>query len=341
MSQKSFRSFAFLLLLTSATALIAQDQPAEASAPTTSTSLPLTTTLPKDFPVITAETPCPKSAAKPACKMVVTRQEFESLVDALNPRMIKPERHELAESYGRILALSQQAIQKGLDRDPEVQAQLKYQRLHALAIAMAREIYKDAQDSPSGDAEQYYQAHKSLFERYSFERLFIPKQKRGEAPKNADFQTALQQANEALPDPELKALADQMYARAEAGEDFLKLQKEVFQQTGITSDPDVKVNDLRRGDLSETQNVAFELAPGKMTPVIADYSGYFIYKLVSRVVPPFNEVKPQVVVRMENDKQTQAVKNIEKQYKAKINQAYFDKYDPPPPDPNAPEMDND
>src|SRR5438105_7662450 len=162
------------LLLTSAVAVSAQEAAAENDKQSAPAALPLTTTLPKDYPVVSISTPCPKAAAKRGCKMVVTRQEFEDLVNSMNPRMIKPERHELAESYGRALALSQEALKKGLDRDPRVQAQLRYQRLYALASAMAREIYKETLASPSEDAEKYYATHKSAFERFNFERLYIP-----------------------------------------------------------------------------------------------------------------------------------------------------------------------
>ena len=328
------------LLLTSAVAVSAQE-PAGGTKEAAPAALPLTTTLPKNYPVVSMTTACPKSAAKRGCSTVVTRDEFEALVNAMNPRMIKPERHELAENYGRVLALSQLALKKGLDRDPHVQAQLRYQRLHALASAMAREIYKDTLASPSEDAEKYYAAHKSAFERFNFERLYIPKQKRTEVAKASDLESAVQQANADQPDKQMTALAEQVYARAQAGEDFAKLQKEVFQQAGIETDPNVKVDDIRRGDFSDAQAVAFDLTPGKMTPVIADYNGYFIYKLVSRTVPPFEEVRPQVTVRMQNDKSTQAVKNIEKLYNAKVNNAYFEKYDPPPPSDNEPELDTD
>src|SRR5581483_9086350 len=141
----------------------------------------------------------------------------ENLVKDINARMIKPERRDLAETYARVLALSQEAMKKGLDRDPRVQAQLHYLRLQTLANATAKKIYLDSLASPSEDAEKYYQTHKPLFERFNFERLYIPKQKRGEKPRSTD--TA---ATPDTPDPsekEMKALADQTYARAQTGED--------------------------------------------------------------------------------------------------------------------------
>src|SRR5207253_7252289 len=142
------------------------------------------------------------------------------------------------------------------------------------------------------------------------ERIFVPKEKRVEQPKSADLESAMQHTSDSS-EKEMKALAEQVYTRAQAGEDFAKLQKEVFQQAGIATDPTVKVEDLRRGDLSDVQNVVFDLTPGKVSPLLNDYNGYFIYKMVSREVPPFQAVRQQVTVRMQNDKSTEAVKNIE------------------------------
>ncbi len=81
-------SLCFLMVLPMAHAQ--QAKPAAESEPAT---LPLTTTLAKSYPVITVASACPKAAPKPGgCKTVITREEFEELVDAINPRMIKLER---------------------------------------------------------------------------------------------------------------------------------------------------------------------------------------------------------------------------------------------------------
>jgi len=330
------------LLLASPVAIFAQESAPEANSTKSEAppALPSTATLPKDYPVVSIQTPCPKSAAKRECQTIVTRKEFEDLVNVMNPRMIKPERQDLADTYGRVLALSEEALKKGLDRDPRVQAQLRYIRVHTLANAMAKELYMEALASPSEDAEKYYAEHKSLFEHFNLERLFVPKEKRVEQPKSADLESAMQHTSDSS-EKEMKALAEQVYTRAQAGEDFAKLQKEVFQQAGIATEPTVKVEDLRRGDLSDLQNVVFDLTPGKISPLLDDYNGYFIYKMVSREVPPFQAVRQQVTVRMQNDKSTEAVKNIEKLFKAHVNTEYFDKYDPPPPNPNEPEMESD
>jgi hypothetical protein len=352
MSRKwiSFPSlFIVSLMLIASSGVLAGGQSEPESKPAKSDTpapLPSTATLPKNYPVITIQTPCPKPAAsskapaKSNCKVTVSREDFEALVNALNPSMVKGERRILAATYGKALALSQEASRRGLDRDPRLQAQLRYSRLILLANAMGKEIYKDSLASPAEDAEKYYATHKALFERFTFDRIYVPLEKRSAPPKSADTTAALEQGSE-LSQKEMKELAAQVYARAVAGEDFAMLQREVFKAAEIATDPNIKVEDLRRGDLSDVQNVIFDLEPGKISALLSDETGYFIYKMVSRQVPPFQTVKPQVTVRMQNDKSADAVSTIEKLSKAQVNDAYFDKYDPPPPSANEPDMDTD
>jgi hypothetical protein len=310
----------------------------------TASALPLTTTLPKSYPVITAKGPCPKTAAtskvKSDCKVTLGREEFEALVNSLDPKMVKGERQVLAGTYGKALALAMEATRRGLDRDPRLQAQIKYSRLILLANAMSKELYKDALASPEQEAEKYYETHKSLFERFTFDRIYIPLEKQPASPEQASVAVASAEGTE-LKQKEMKQLAEKLYARAVAGEDFDKLQKEAFKAAEMPTEANIKVEDLRRGDLSETQNVIFDLQPGKISLLLTDQTGYFIYKLLSRTVPPFETVKPQVTVRMQNDKSATGIRNIEKMSEAHVNGAYFDKYDPPPANENEPDMDSD
>jgi hypothetical protein len=318
----------------------AEAKAAKSDAP----ALPSTTTLSKNFPVVTAKGPCPKPAGKAApkaeCKVTLGREEFESLVNSLNPDMVKGERRVLAAAYGKALALSLEATRRGLDRDPRVQAQLRYNRLILLANAMSKELYKDAMASPEEDAEKYYAAHKSLFERFTFDRIYIPFERQAASPEQGSVAAPSAEGNE-VQQKEMKELAERMYARALAGEDFDKLQKEAFKIAGIGTEANIKVEDLRRGDLSEVQNVIFDLQPGKISSLLTDNSGYFIYKLVSRTAPPFETVKPQVTVRMQNDKSASGIQQIEKMSEAQVNSAYFDKYDPPPSAEKDGDMDSD
>ncbi|MBZ5599730.1 MAG: peptidyl-prolyl cis-trans isomerase [Acidobacteriia bacterium] len=334
-------AFLFTLMLVLPGSSTAQEPQADTSV--TATPLPLTSTLPRSYPVITVQGVCPasqpggKSAAKSGCPIVVTRAEFEELVDALDPKMLKRDRHDLARNYGQLLALSQEAIRKGMDKEPRVKALVRYSQITALASAVSKEIYRDQVSASPEQMEKYYQTHKATFDAYTFQRLFIPREKQGETLSLDDAAKADSPSTEAA----MKALAESMHARALAGEDFVTLQKEVFTAASIKSEPNVNMENIGRGSLPKEQNEIFDLAPGKISSLLTDNTGYYIYKLVSKQTPAFDSVREQVQVSMLNQGTTEAFAQIQKLSQATVNETYFDKYDTPPPNPNEPDVDTD
>jgi hypothetical protein len=304
-------------------------------------ALPSTKTLPANYPVITVRGECPKTPAKAStaarCDTVVTRQEFEELIEAINPRMPKYERQDLAKNYGQMLALAQEALKKGLDKNPGVQQLIRYVRTTALGGAAFKQVQRAASEGSGEDVDKYYAANKSKFERFNFERIFIPVEKQAQAASLEEV--GKNEAEMASTEPQMKELAVKVQARAAAGEDFARLQKEAAAQAGIQREVSVKLDDMLRGTLPPGHKQAFELAPGAVSPLISDASGYYIYKLVSKNAPPLEGIRSQVELTMQNDKMSKVLDRIKG--RSAVNQSYFEKYDPPAPDPNEPEVDDD
>ena len=86
-----------------------------------------------DAPVITIEGVCDKGTAAADCKTVVTRAEFEKIVNTMMPNMPKPQQKGFASRYATALVLAQRAHDQGLDKTPEFEVQLQLQRLQTLA----------------------------------------------------------------------------------------------------------------------------------------------------------------------------------------------------------------
>lgn len=298
--------------------------PAQVATPggDTTVKLPSTETLPRDYPVLTLHGICAATAgaAKPAdCKTIITRAEFEKLVNALNPAMSKYERRQLADNYGHILTLSHEAIKRGLDKDPKVLERLRYTRLRILAGEMATDIYEEAMRTPDSEVARYYEEHKESFRRYWLQRIFVPKEKQGElAGKDPENGAS-----------ELRALADQVRARAAAGEDFGKLQKEVTATSGITGEMDINLKDISRRGVPEAHKQVFTLDAGTVSPVITDETGYYVYRIASSEIPPLKEVRQLALTEIQASKQAKAFQKIEDATKPDVNAAYFDKYEPP------------
>ncbi len=335
-------SVQFLLLTALLMPARAQEADAKGAADGASAALPSTRTLARDYPVITVANACPRTAGKTVtkpgsdCKTVITREEFEELVNAVNPRMIKVERRQLAQNYGRMLALENEALREGIDKKPEMQALLRYVRASALGGGAYRQVLREAGENSEAEVEKFYQANQSSYERYTLQRLFIPMVKQQRQAKSLEEVSA--DDGRAASAEEMKALAGKMRVRAAAGEDFIALEKEIFQQSGLSGEPNVLMEDLMRGTLPKDHNQVFELSPGGVSALIVDANGYYVYKVISKKTPAFPTIREQVAIEMENKRTAAALKKIEN---VKVNDTYFEKYDPPAPNPNEPEVDDD
>jgi hypothetical protein len=328
----------------SALFLLAQEpaaQQARSAAENQPKRLPSTATLPADYPVITLPGLCPaaSSGTKTApsqrdCKTVVTRAAFEKLVNAIDPAMSKFERQELAQAYGQNIILAQRAVERGLEKEPRVQELLRYSRLRILASELSQEVFRESTRVSPEEVARFYAENKPVFEKFTLQRIFIPREKQG-GPEESDGQPA------SSPEAAMKALAETIHTRAVAGEDFEKLQQEVFDAAGMTGKADTKMADVTRESLPDLHKPVLDLATGAVSPLFSDSNGYYVYKVLAREVPPLEGVKQQAELRLERKKSFDTLDQIRKSAKAEINDAYFDKYDPPAPNPGEREVEND
>ena len=323
------RSLAVLLLACPLALAQENTPPPEGSkASQVPAALPSTSTLPANYPVITVRNLCPPGAAdnkstKPSpksypCAIVITRAQFERLVNAIDPGMPKGERHQLAETYGSLIYLAREAERRGLDKKPEYQEKLRYDRLRLLAAEASADIYHESMKITEPQVEAYYKQHEDKFRRYDLERIFVPSQKQ---PASSDPDATTE---------EMKALAAKIRARAAAGEDFAKLQKEVSAEAGLPATFDVKLKDSTRSSLPKGHGDVLDLAPGKVSETISDPSGYYIYKVVSSTLPPLSQVRQLAELDLQSATQTQALTSIRERAQPEVSSDYFDKYDPPP-----------
>jgi len=94
----------------------------------------------------------------------------------------------------------------------------------------------------------------------------------------------------------IKEQAQSVYARAQKGEDFIKLVREVSQ--GATASQDGDLGFMQRGDaLPEIQEAARALRPGDSSSPFQCAGGYHIIKLeeVRTPVRPFEKVKDEIM----------------------------------------------
>src|ERR1700733_9403781 len=119
--------------------------------------------VPPDAPVVTINGVCPNPAAgKPDdsnCKTVITRAEFERLLDAVQPNMPPRVRRQFAMRYSSALAMAEKAQEIGLDKGPKFDERLKLARIQILSQAFNQAVQEKAGQISDQDIEDYYKSH--------------------------------------------------------------------------------------------------------------------------------------------------------------------------------------
>src|ERR1700746_690664 len=73
-----------------------------------------TSSVPPDAAVITINGVCDKSAATADCKTVITREQFEKVINSIQPNMPKAQQKQVAARYVNIVLLAGKAHELGL-----------------------------------------------------------------------------------------------------------------------------------------------------------------------------------------------------------------------------------
>src|SRR5215471_5103072 len=68
-------------------------------------------------------------AGKVSCQTVITRAQFEALADALQPNMNLQTKRRLAAVYPRLLAIAQEARNRGFESDAKYKELVRFSRL--------------------------------------------------------------------------------------------------------------------------------------------------------------------------------------------------------------------
>jgi hypothetical protein len=269
--------------------------------------------------VLTLEGPCEQTqkgaVLQSACKNVVTRADIDSLLDLLEPTASPAMRRQFAINYARLVAVSAVANRQHLERDPLVAKQLQMQQklayMQVLANAYFRQVEAEARIVPPFEIDKYYSEHHPDFERGEVRRLQIPKQ-------------ILTGATTSIDSSVLKAKAEELRARAAAGEDFDKVQHAAYEDLGIKApNSSTKLGALRRSGLPADEGAVFDLDPGQVTQVLDSPNAFVVLKLESKKVVSLDDAKPEIVTLLQRERAKQALRDTTESAKAQFNLQYF------------------
>jgi hypothetical protein len=255
-----------------------------------------------DTAVITVPNTC-KPASKD-CKTLVTRKQFESTLLGLSGgQPVAPDvPRRFASQYAEVLVFSQKAAERGMDKEPDTEAGIRYARLQVLATRYLRMLQEKSHPAEE-EIQKYYESNSSQFQGVSLDRVVIP----GSHGKSKKPE-------------ELKALAEEMRKRLAAGEDVSKLQEEVYSKLELKNPPETSKL-IRQGD--PEQESLGKLKVGEVSDVITDPMALLVFRSKGPKAMPLEMVKEEIRGQLYQQKLKAAIDEMMGDRKSILNDAYF------------------
>lgn len=266
--------------------------------------------------------PAPAAAAE-SCTTVVTKEEFDGVLDAISRpgQTIPPTaRQGIAQSYVGLRALAEAARKAGVESSPKFKESMRLARLQKLAELYNREQEDKYRNLSAEEIEAYYQKNLPKYEEVKLHRIFIPKNNPS-AQNKEEFEKKAQ------------GVANEIRERAAKGEDPDQLEKEAYTALGLTAQPvKTDLGSRRRGLLpAQLEAAIFSLKPGEVGKVDEESSGYMIYKVDSKQTAPLDQVKNEISQDLFRQKMDSAIKGVTGAVRAEFNEKYFGPASAPAP----------
>jgi hypothetical protein len=280
----------------------------------------------RDTAVITIPGLCdkpPVDKSKAAdCKTVVTRAEFEQLVEAVAPTIAPAARKQLATQYGVALVMVHKAHQMGLDQGPKFQELMKVARVGVLTKELSQSLQEEAGHISDQDVENYYHNNEIAFQEADLQRIFVPRSKQPEDSKDKPNDDAAKKRQQESEDA-MKKLAEALRVRAAAGEDFDKLQEEAAAAAEFKGKTSTKLGKVRRTSLPPAQAEVMNLKSGETSQLISIPNGYLIYKVGEKGTLPFDKVREEIVSTLRAQRMQDSMQAIQQSATPELNEKYF------------------
>lgn len=247
----------------------------------------------------------------------LTRAQFEVLLAALSqngrPATTPAAKRQVAEQYGELEVLAQEARKRKLDQSPEVKQMMSIQSDSYLANTLAKQISEETHFTDL-DLRAYYDAHKTEFEEAKGGHILI---------RFKGSPVPLKPGEKDLTADEALAKAQDIRKQLQGGADFATIAKAESDDTGSAA----KGGDLgtfRKGQMvAQFDQAAFTVPVGQISEPVKTQFGYHIIKISERTEKPFEEAKPQIEKELKPKMTKDAVEQLKAHTAVTLNDAYF------------------
>jgi len=293
------------------------------AALTTVASLGMAQTTPAPAPAPAAAAAAQADPIVVAAGDVAIRQsEFESALKTLPAEYQQyasgPGKKQFAEDFLRMKLLASAGMKAGLDKDPEVLAQLSLMRENLVAQAQMQRIEKGITVSDE-ELKKKYEENKGQYEQVKARHILV-------AFKGS---AAAQPGKPELTEEQAKAKADDLRKQLVAGASFEELAKKESDDTGSGARGG-DLGEFGRGQMvPEFEKAAFEAKPGDITPVVRTQFGYHIIKVDEHGTTSFEQVKPTLEKNERQARMQAKMDEMKSAAKVTFNDTYFAPATPP------------
>jgi peptidyl-prolyl cis-trans isomerase C len=271
--------------------------------------------------VITIHGLCPTAKSSEnsaaACNTVVTRKQFDALVDALSalgPPLLLPQRRGVAEAYATTLRNYEAAKKAGIEKDPRYAEVMRIAQMRAMGDMYNALLQEKAKKVSPQEIQDYYNANLPKFEELTLRRVTLPRYNTANL-KDEEFAA------------KARKLAGEMHDRAAKDEDMDTIQKETFSALGVKDPPSTHMAVVRRGIYAPDQEKQiFALKANEVTAVFEQPSAFIVFKLESRGTPSLEKSKDEIVRTLVQ----QHMEKLEQSRDKSVQIDYNDQYLGPP-----------
>jgi hypothetical protein len=283
-------------------------------------------TIALDKPLITIRGLCGGLSADTAtsdCKTVMTRAQFEEVINALEPNMPRHARREFALHYAEALVMARKAVEIGLDKGADYEEQMKLARIQVLSQDLKRVLQAKASQISDEDIEDYYRNNITRFEKAEIERIYVPKTQQTSSASDNNLSDAEKRERMQKSEQTMKEEADNLRAHAVGGEEFAKLQADAYKVAGIKSGAPNTSLVVRRSSLPPNHVSVMDLNPGEVSSVLADSNGYVIYWVKKKETLPLDQSREEIKATLRSQRMQDEMRGIQNSATPTLDESYF------------------
>lgn len=251
-----------------------------------------------------------------AGELSIRRSEFESAMRALPPQYqeyaLGPGKRQFAQDFLSMRLLAHMGKKEGLDRDPQVLAQLEMMLNNLLASTMLQRIEGSVQLTDE-ELHGLYEQQKSAFETAKARHILVA----------FTGSPAAQPGKPELTEEQAKIKAEELRARVLAGESFDDLAKAESDDTGSGARGG-DLGEFGRGQMvGEFEEAVFTTEIGQLSGVFRTQYGYHFVRVDARGTAAFDTMKEQLATA-ERRKRVQAeIERVRNASNPTFDAAYF------------------